>query len=298
MDDLNRLVTFAQVVADHSFTQAARSLGMTPSGVSRAISRLEQELGVQLLTRTTRRLSLTHEGEVFYRRCFQILRDLEEAERLVTQSQTIPQGHLSVSMPLAFGRTVLSPAIVAFNQQCPLVSASITFSDRRVDLIEEGYDVVVRIGELEDSRLIVRPIATTELITCASQRYLEAHGMPKQVLDLQHHNCLGYINQKTGKVMDWYFAESNQTAMIHPTGSLNSTDGLALVNYAISHVGIVQLHNYLLEKALAQSNLVELFPDLRLSSHPISILYPRRRYESSAVKAFVNFLLEWLGQNP
>lgn len=296
MKDLNQLVAFVRVVTDQSFTQAALTLGMTPSGVSRTISRLEHELGVQLLTRTTRRLSLTHEGEIFYHKCLQILQDLEEAESLITQSQLTPQGHLSIGLPVAFGHTVLSPVIAAFSQRYPLVSTSLFFSDRVVNLIEEGFDVVIRIGYLEDSRLIARQIATTELITCASQYYLDAEGKPTQIEDLAHHNCLGYINQKTGKIMDWYFAKSNDTATIHPSGRINSTNGTALVDYAMANLGIIQLHNYLVEREITQGNLVELFHSHRVASYPVSIVYPRKRYESLAVRAFIDFLVESVKQ--
>lgn len=294
MKDLNQLVPFVKVVTDGNFTQAARTLGMTPSGVSRTISRLEQELGVQLLTRTTRRLSLTHEGEIFYQRCIEILKDLEEAELLITQSQSVPQGDLSIGVPVAFGQVILLPVIAEFSKRYPSISTSLFFSDRMVDLIDEGFDVVIRIGNLEDSRLIARPIKTTNLITCASKQYLSVEGSPTRIEELQNHNCLGYINQKTGKIMDWYFAISNDTSKIRPSGSIHSTNGKALVNFALANVGIIQLHSYLVEKEITKGNLIEIFPDYRIISHPISIVYPRKRYESLAVRTFVNFLVDKL----
>ncbi|MEM8809715.1 MAG: LysR family transcriptional regulator [Cyanobacteria bacterium P01_G01_bin.38] len=294
MEDLNQLVPFVRVVTDGNFTQAARKLGMTPSGVSRTISRLEAELGVQLLTRTTRRLSLTHEGEIFYRRCVQILQDVEEAELSVTQSQSVPQGNLSIGIPVAFGQAVLLPVMAEFSKRYPLISTSLFFSDRMVDTIDEGFDIVIRIGNLEDSRLIARPIATTELITCVSKQYLDMEGSPTRVEELRNHNCLGYINQKTGKIMDWYFAISNDTSTIQPSGRIHSTDGNALVDFALANIGIVQLHSYLVEEEIAQGNLIELFPGYRVVSSPISIVYPRKRYESFAVRAFMNFFVERL----
>ena len=212
---------------------------------------------------------------------------------MVTQSQAVPKGNLSIGIPVAFGQVILLPVIAEFSKRYPLVSTSLFFSDRMVDLIDEGFDILIRIGNLEDSRLIARPITTTELITCASKQYLDVEGSPTRIEELQNHNCLGYINQKTGKIMDWYFATSNETSTIQPSGKIHSTNGQALVDFALANIGIIQLHSYLVEQEIGQGNLIEIFPDCRVISHPISIIYPRKRYESLAVRALVDFFVNW-----
>ncbi len=197
MDKLKSLMIFMRSAQCGSFSEAARQLGMAPSAVSRAVLRLEDELGVRLLQRTTRSLTLTEEGKRFYQRCQQILNDLEEAELEVKQSQAMPIGTLRVDLSFTFGKLHIAPVLLQFAAQYPKLKLNVSFNDRLIDLIEEGIDATVRIGMSSDSSLIMHHLATARYVTCASPQYLAQYGTPTTLTELLQHRCVNFIYPQT-----------------------------------------------------------------------------------------------------
>jgi LysR family transcriptional regulator for bpeEF and oprC len=195
MQDLRTLAIFVKVSERRSFVRAAADLGITQSGVSNAISRLEDQLGVRLLARTTRRVSLTEDGAAFYERCRQVLADLEEAELVLKEVRLRPVGRLRIDMPVSFGRLKVVPLLGAFQAQYPDIKLALSFTDRYVDLIEEGIDVSVRFGELQDSTLIARRLTQAQFRVVAAPSYFAKHGRPRKPEDLAAHNCLALTLQ-------------------------------------------------------------------------------------------------------
>jgi len=197
MPDLRTLAIFVKVAERQSFVRAATDLGITQSGVSNAIKRLEDQIGTPLLLRTTRRVSLTEDGAAFFERCRQALTAIDEAEQVLKRAQIRPAGTLRIDVPISFGRIKLVPLLGAFQDEYPDVRLRITFTDRYIDLIEEGVDVAVRFGALQDSSLIARRLTTTQFNVVGSPRYLAKHGRPKTLDDLKAHNCLAFAARDT-----------------------------------------------------------------------------------------------------
>ncbi len=207
MDSLNAMEVFVRVVQSGSFSEAARALNLTPSAVSKQVSRLEDRLGARLINRTTRRLGLTEEGQAFFERAQRILADVSEAEQAVTQLHGAPRGTLKLNAPVVFGRMHIAPLLPGFIAQHPEMRVDFTVNDRYVDLLEEGLDLVIRIGELKDSSLIARRLATNRRLLVATEDYLAKHGTPEQPSDLLKHNCLVYLYRQQRN--NWQFDGPN-----------------------------------------------------------------------------------------
>src|SRR6516164_4652612 len=220
MQDLRTLAIFVKVAERRSFVRAATELGITQSGVSNAIKRLEDQVGTVLLARTTRRVSLTEDGAAFFERCRQALAAIDEAEHVLKRAQLKPAGTLRVDLPLAFGRIKLVPLLGRFQENNPDVRLRITFTDRYIDLIEEGVDVAVRFGALQDSSLIARRLTATQFNVVGSPRYLAKHGWPKTPDDLKAHNCLAFAWRDTRQVRDWRFASTDGETTLTPNGTM------------------------------------------------------------------------------
>ncbi|WP_048277460.1 LysR family transcriptional regulator, partial [Pseudomonas aeruginosa] len=208
--DLNAVKLLARVAETRSFTQAAVSLGLTQSGLSRAIGRLEAELGVRLLHRTTRSVSLTPDGQLFYERCAPLLAELEEVEKLLVDRQCAPSGPLKITTPQALGRIVIMPVLRELTRRYPQLQIEAAMTDRLVDLTEEGFDAAVRLGRVGDVRLIARPLAALRWVTVASPEYLRGHGTPERLEQLAGHNCPTVRDLHTGKLLEWQFQRDGQ----------------------------------------------------------------------------------------
>jgi LysR family transcriptional regulator, regulator for bpeEF and oprC len=271
---------------------AASELGITQSGVSNAIKRLEDQVGTLLLARTTRRVSLTEDGAAFFERCRQALAAIDEAEHVLKRAQLKPAGTLRIDMPLAFGRIKLVPLLRGFQESYPDIRLRITFTDRYIDLIEEGVDICIRFGALQDSSLIARRLTTTQFNSAAAPAYLKKHGRPKTPGDLGEHNCLAFASRDTRQIRDWRFTVGGKEVTIAPHGSLSFSDGAALCEAAIDGCGIAQLHNYYLDTAFARGTLVPILQDFKPKSDPISLVYPQTRHLTPNVRAFVDFMVE------
>lgn len=293
MKSLSNVATFIQVAESQSFVQAANSLGLSPPAVSKAIAKLEEELGVKLLHRTTRSVSLTPEGERFYEGVKPLMEEMTALTTELTESLSEPQGRLKVSMGSAYGRIWGTRLMPAFLKKYPRISVELSLDDRDVDLAAEGVDVALRIGPLSDSaNLIARRLFTDPLITCATSDYLKQAGYPNHPDDLEHHNCLNFRNRKTGRPMPWFFTIDGRVERRLVSGNLTIDDGEAVGRSAIAGLGISQMPGYMAADALEQGLLEEVLHEYRPPEVPITALYLERRLVSPRIQAFIDFMVK------
>jgi DNA-binding transcriptional LysR family regulator len=294
MDKFECMRAFTRVVAAGGFAAAAREMGMTRSAVNKLVINLENDLGVQLLHRSTRQVSPTETGLAFYQRCLAILADLEEAEQSVIQLHAEPRGKLRVNAPMSFGTLHLAPAIADFLIRYPEVQVQLTLSDRFIDPIEEGFDVTVRIAQPQPiASLVVHELALVQRVLCASPAYLRQHGVPNHPTDLRHHSCLHYGHFATENQWTLIGSEGEQTISIQ--GVLCSNNGEVLRDAALGGLGITLLPTFIIEKDLNQGRLQVVLPDFSPPELKIYVLYPINRHLSTKTRLLVDFLQERLG---
>lgn len=296
MDRLDDLLAFIKVVEARSFTAAAAKLGISKSVVSRRMADLENRLGARLLNRTTRQLSVTEVGQAFYERSVRIVADLEEAERAVADLHAAPRGTLKVSAPMSFGRLHLAPAVAAFLTQQPAIEVELDLNDRYVDLVDEGYDLAIRIGRLKDSTLIARRLAPSRRVVVGSPDYFGRHGKPHAPDDLTAHNCLIYTN--TPLAEQWQFRVDGEVRPIRVSGNLKANNGDMLREAALAGVGITVLPTFLVGDALAKGALECVLCPYTISEAGVHAVYPHNRHLSPKVRAFVDFLAGRFGTAP
>ncbi len=296
MDRLDDMLAFIKVVDTKSFTAAADRLNLSKSVVSRRIGELENRLGARLLNRTTRKLSLTEVGQAYYERCARILADLEEAEQAVADLHAAPRGRLRVNAPVSFGVRHLAPAVAEFINRYPSIEVEMDLNDRFVDLVEEGYDLAIRIGRLRDSSLIARRLAPARAVTCASPAYLEQYGTPQVPEDLSNHRCLIYTNLPTPDV--WQFKVNGEIRSVRVSGPLRGNNGDLLREAALSGAGIVLSPTFLCGEALSSGALRPFLTDCMIAEASVNAVYPQNRHLSPKVRVFVDFLLQRFGPRP
>jgi len=290
IESFSGLVAFAATVESGSFAAAGRKLGLSASAAGKAVERLELRLGVRLLHRTTRSLGPTGEGEILYRHVSRILKDLQEAERELHLVQNEPRGRLKISVPTVMGRRIVLPALSEFHLSFPEVLVDISLDDLIVDVIEDGYDLALRLGELADSGLQARRIGPHEFTTCASPTYLMQHGTPRTPADLSEHCCIHYRFPTTGRPETWAFNGAQSDKPLKPSGILN--DGEALASAAISGLGIVQVPSYLVKEDVEAGRLQPVLEDYTESRGSVSLLWPPRSAEVARVRVFIDFFAE------
>jgi DNA-binding transcriptional LysR family regulator len=295
MDKLTGMAVFARVVDAGSFTAAAIQLGMSKSAVSKAIAALEDRLGARLLNRTTRRLALTEVGRAFYQRCARIVAEAEEAELAVTHLQVAPRGTLRVNAPVSFGTLHLGPALADFLARYPELKVEIELTDRFVDLLEEGYDVAVRIASaLPDSSLVARRITVNEAVVCASPTYWRRHGRPRAPQDLTRHACITYAYNPNPH--EWAFLDPDGRPLtVRVDGPLHTNNGDAALHAALAGLAVVRLPRFICAPDLAAGRLEAVLDDALPPPNGIYAIYPHSRHLSAKVRAFVDFLLERFG---
>lgn len=297
MSTSTEMTAFVRAVERGGFSQAARELGLTPSAVSKLVTRLEDRLGVRLLNRTTRSLALTPEGEAFLVRSQRILADIAEAEDEVARFRARPRGLLRVNVGSAFGMHQLAPALPDFLERHPEVQVELSINDRVVDLIEEGADIGIRTGSLADSSLIARHICDVERVICASPEYLRKHGTPKKPDELLEHNCLRLASFPT--LWRWPFDSAEGVRQVEIGGRVTATDAETLVRLAVAGAGIVRLVDVVAAEGIRSGELV---PILKDSHHvepiPLHVVYPQGRHRSPKVAAMVDFLVERFASAP
>jgi DNA-binding transcriptional LysR family regulator len=296
MQDLRTLAIFVKVAERLSFVRAAADLGITQSGVSNAISRLEDQIGTPLLARTTRKVSLTEHGATFFERCRQALAEIEEAELALKNAQLKPSGNLRIDMPVSFGRIKVVPLLGAFQARYPDIALRVTFNDRYVDLVEEGIDVSIRFGVLQDSSLIARRLGGAQLSVVGAPRYFAKYGAPKRPEDLAAHNCLAFTFRETRLAREWRFARSaaqggDETVLL-PKGNMSLSDGASVCDAARGGYGLAQLQDFFIDALIARGQLVSVLDRFKPAAQPIWLVYPQARHLSPKVRVFVDFMVE------
>lgn len=286
---LTDIAVFVRVIETGSFTAAADELGVTRSVASKSVTRLEERLGVRLMQRTTRRLSLTEAGAALFERSRPALAAIDEAELAATRLQSEPRGMLRVSAPMGFGILHLAPLIPEFLAQFPGVIVDLRLDDRFVDLVAEGFDVAVRIAAPGDGLLVARRLATCKQVICASPAYWRQHGLPQTPEDLRGHNCMSYVYTRPPDI--WEFAAPDGTSITVPiSGNLRLNSGLAEREAALRDLGVVRLPAFYVADTLAAGQLEQALADFRLPELAISAVYVQRRHLAPKVRAFIDFL--------
>ena len=293
MNQLEDMQIFVSTVDAQSFTAAADKLGLSKQFISRRIMALEDRLGARLLIRTTRRLSVTDTGRTYYERALKIIDEVNDAEQLVSSENLSPRGTLRISAPMSFGTLHLGPAIARFMAQCPDVRIELDLSDRFVDIVGEGYDMAIRIGNLSDSSLIARQIAPAQIVACASPTYLKQRGKPQSPADLKDHDCLLYGH---GRNVEWVFADKGKPLHMPVKGRLRANNGELANCAAIEGLGIVLLPTFIVGAALRAKKLVTILDAWAPPPLTIYAVYPQHRQASLAVKAFTDFLRNTFGK--
>ena len=295
MDTLTSMKVFVRVAQAGSFARAADQLQISRAMVTKHIMSLENRLGLRLLNRTTRRLSLTEVGTAYRERCAQILAEIEEAEMTATQMQTQPRGTLRVTAPTSFGSFHLAPAIADYIRQYPDVEVSMALADRTPDLADEGIDVAVRIGLPDTTSMVARRIAQARMVICGAPAYFQRHGTPRQPQDLVEHNCLRYLYRARD---EWEFKSANTMISVPIKGNIESTAGDALRMAAIHGAGLVLQPTYMVGEDLKAGRLLAVMTDYEPVGADIYAFYLHRKHLSNKVRTFVDFLLERYSPRP
>jgi LysR family transcriptional regulator for bpeEF and oprC len=292
MDRFQAMQVFTRVVDANSFTLAADTLGLPRATVTTTIQSLERSLQVRLLNRTTRRLSLTPDGAAYYERCVRILADVEEAESSFHDVTRGPRGRLRIDVPPSMGRLILIPALCDFHERYPDIELAIGMSDRPVDMVQEAVDCVIRVGELQDSSMVAKRIGTFESLTCAAPSYLERHGVPKAIDQLEGHQAVHYFSSRSGRIMDWSFMVDGKATTVPVKGAVSVNDAEAYVTCGLKGFGIIQPSHYMVAPYLQSGALVEVLSDWKPPSMPISVAYLQNRHLSPKVRVFVDWISE------
>ena len=291
MDRFHAITAFTRVVEAGSFARAADRLGVSVSAVSRQVAELEAHLNVRLLNRTTRRLSLTESGQAFFDRCVQLLADLEEAEVAVTSASIVPRGTLRLTCSATFGSRHLAPAIAAFATRHPQMRFDVELSERIVDIVEEGFDLAVRIGATGSQNLVARRIGATRILCCAAPSYLERHGEPREPEELAKHQCLTYEYSPNRNV--WSFRDPRGgERSVRITGPVHSNNGRFLETLATHGAGISREPDFISGPDVRAGRLKAILQEFEPPPLPIYVVYPSRRHLSAKVRAFADFLAE------
>lgn len=280
---------FVAVAERESFTSAAQKLATSVAQISRRVANLEERLAVKLLNRTTRKVSLTEAGQLYYQQCKLLVEGLEIAELAVTQMQSTPKGLLKVTAPVTYGERQLAPLLHQFLKLYPQVELDLMLTNQKLDLIDSGVDVAIRLGRLEDSSLVAKKLSQRQLYVCASPKYIERSGEPHTLSELTNHQCL------VGGFEHWRFKENGHPRSVRVNGRIKCNSGLALLDAAKQSIGLVQLPEYYVSEDLESGELVEVLSDYRDDKEGIWALYPQNRNLSSKVRLLVEFLSEQLG---
>ncbi|WP_433931638.1 LysR family transcriptional regulator [Sorangium cellulosum] len=293
--NLNEILVFMAVVDEGSFIAGGRAMGLTRSAAGKAVNRLEDRLGVRLLNRTTRALSLTDEGRVFYDRCLQILAAVDDAEASVAGRSGTPRGLLRLTVPDAFGRLVVLPLLRKYLEAWPELQVEVSFTDRLADIVEEGFDLAVRIGEAPpDTRLVSRLVARYRAVLCASPSYIAERGEPRSLDDLAGHDCL--IFSSRNRRQSWRFVgDDGAWVKAQGPGRLRLDSGEAIRDAAVAGLGVAFLPDFLVAKDLAAGRLQQVLPDVEAEDVKIVTIYPTRRLLEPRVRRFIDLMVEELG---
>jgi len=289
MDKFSGILAFVRAAEARSFAQAARVLDMTASGVGKSIARLEAELGVRLLSRTTRSVTLTDDGAVFFEHCRRLLDDLDAAHNLVSSRGIEAQGRLKISVPMTLGKLYIVPRLPSFIARHPQITLELSLSDRRVSLVDEGIDVAVRIGTLADSGLVARSLWHQQVITIAPPAFVAERPITT-IADLSAHRCLQFRMPTTGRERPWLFKVGGAPFEWRPRVSVTFDEGEALVEAVRAGLGVTQAPGYMAQSALERGEVIEVLADHRPDPSPIAALFSSQRNLPARTRAFVDWL--------
>lgn len=277
---------FVQVAETHSFTLASKKLGISTAQVSRQVSKLEQKLNIKLFYRTTRKVSLTQEGQVFYQHCRGVLDGLDAAVQAITNLQSKPYGRVKITAPVTFGEKKILPLVNDFALKYPDIKVVAHLNNRQIDLVDEGYDLAIRLGKLSDSSMMAKKLADRRNYVCASPSYLEKYGTPHTLLELAEHNCL------LGTIDYWRFNELGKEKNSRVNGSIRLNSGVGLLDAALKGLGIVQLPDYYVKDYLKTGELVSMLDEYRQPGEGVWAVYPNNRHLSPKIRLLVDYLAE------
>jgi LysR family transcriptional regulator, regulator for bpeEF and oprC len=297
MNKLQAMQVFARVVETGGLTRAADSLQLPKATATTLIQQLEASLGVKLLNRTTRKVSVTTDGAAYYPSCLAILALVRETEESLGQRHASPQGLLRVEVPTLIARLVIVPALPSFFARYPDIQLELGCSERRADLIEEGIDCAVWIGELEDSTLIARRIGLLYFGTCAAPSYLAAHGQPRHPDELTAHRCINHFSPRTGKIFEWVFAKNGDRIQTLLRGHIALDDENSYVAAAEAGLGVAQIPAFVLKEAMERGSLELLLGDWFAEPAPLNVVYPQNRHLSVKIRVFVDWVAELFSEH-
>ncbi|KAA1011049.1 LysR family transcriptional regulator [Paraburkholderia panacisoli] len=295
--DLSSQLEFFVLLARHgNLSAAARDMDITPPAATKRLAQLEARLGVRLVNRTTRSISLTAEGETYLDYATRILNDVREMEEVVSSSRSVPRGLLRINATLGFGRTTIAPLVSEFAKRYPHVEVQLDVTDRPIDLVESGVDLAIRFGELPDKRLNARRVMSNRRFLCASPRYLELHGTPRTLADLADHQCIVH-RQNDNAYGIWRLVQNGEAHAVKVHGMLSSNDGDIVLGWALDGHGILVRSEWDLAKYLESGRLRVVLPEFAQPSADLFVYYPNKRNQSARARAFIDFLVDRFKRN-
>lgn len=297
MDKLQAMEVFVRVVETGAVTRAAESLGIPKATATTLLQKLEAALGVKLLNRTTRTLSVTADGVAYYERCVSILAQVRETEESLAKQHATPRGRLRVDVPTLMARSVFVPALPQFFERYPQIELALASNERRADLIEEGIDCAVWSGEIEESSLVARRVGFLYFATCAAPSYIAAHGQPRHPDDLARHRCINHFSPHSGKTVDWVFSKDGTRVQTSLHGNIALEDENSYVAAAEAGLGIAQIPAFVLKEAMERGTLELVLGDWFPDPSPLYVVYPQNRHLSNKVRVFVDWVAELLREH-
>lgn len=295
MNRLDAMAAFVRVAELHSFTAAATSLGLPKSSTSAAVAQLEAHLKTQLFFRTTRRVQLTHDGQAYYERCRDLLSDFEDVDGMFERTPTALTGSLRIDMPVSMARNYLVPRLPEFMDRHPGLDIELSCTDRRVDVVAEGFDCVIRVGLLADSGLVARPLGALKMGNYASPAYLEAHGEPTSLDDLSSHRLIHYASTLGSRPFGFEYRDGDTWRTIDMAGRITVNNTEAFHAAALAGLGLFQAPRTGNRRQVETGALVEILKAYEAEPLPVSLVYPRRRHQARRVRAFMDWIAEVMG---
>jgi LysR family transcriptional regulator, transcriptional activator for dmlA len=292
MDRVSDLEFFVKLVLQGSLAALARELGVTPPAVTARLAQLEKRLGVRLLNRTTRRISVTHEGEMYLATGGRLLAELRELEQAISNSRAVPKGLLRVNATFGFGRRHIAPAVVEFARRYPEVEVQLELTDRSVNLADQAFDIGIWFGTIPDSRMVARRIVRNRRLLCASPAYLAKHGVPATPRDLQAHRCI-VLRESDAAFGTWHLTRGSHQETVKVRGTMSTNDGETGVVWALAGFGILMRSEWDIHADITAGRLVPVLKDWSLPSGDVFAVYPERANLSAKVSAFIDFMVEW-----
>ncbi|WP_250513755.1 LysR family transcriptional regulator [Caballeronia sp. INDeC2] len=298
MDRFLAMKVFARVVEAGSFSKAADALRLPPASVSRTLQALEAHLGARLINRTTRSISITEDGEAYYERCVRVLGEVDDMEASLSHSKLSPKGNVKVSLPTVMAKNTIIPALPEFFAAYPDIGVELVLTDRQVDLVEEAVDCVVRVGAVGDVGLVAKRIGAYTQITCASPGYIEKHGEPASLDDLDQHLAVGYVLNKSGRVRNWEFVVDGETRIVAMKHKIAVNDGDSYIAAGVTGLGLIQSSSYTLDPLVRSGALKEVLNAYPSFPRVVSVLYAANRHQPRRVRVFIDWVAELYGRLP